>query len=260
LKSSFDPTTHQSREKRFLQRYAFEVLEMKELVVVISWGAIASLSVACFGPGRATASPSPNVVYGFAGLTAEDKNDEVHGLRATIVWAAAPRATSPYSVSTWIAFAAPSGGNSGGASGVSYRIVQIGLTEKTPNEYHVFWEWDNSSTDHHFRTGMQIALGTPIRVEIDHDAFGAFTLYANDVQQASVHMTWVPTAIGVFAETHDPADYLPGSQNSPEIISGMNQKVAGRWVPYQGGVLNTNAHYRTSDRADGSVLIWDERQ
>jgi len=233
---------------------------MRGLVAVISWGALASLSVACVGPSRATPSPSVNVVYGFAGLTAEDRNDEVDSLRATIVWTTAPRAISPYGVSTWIGYAAPTEDNSAGANGVSYRIVQIGLIQKSPNDFRLFWEWDSSPTDHHFKTGAKVALGTAVRFEIDHDEMGSFTLYANEVEQASVRVTWVPTAIGVFAETHSSDDYLPGSQESPAIISGLDQRVAGRWARYQGSVLITNDHYRISNRADGSELVWDSRQ
>jgi len=228
---------------------------------LIAWAvAIASVALACGGSAHATPSQSPNVVYGFAGLTAEDKDDEVQALRATITWTVAPRSSSPYSVSTWIAFAAPAGDTTGG-NGVSYRIVQIGWIQKSPNDYRLFWEWDTSPTDHHFKTGGKVEPGMPLRAEIDRDTQVGFTLHANDVLLASVQVGWTPTSIGIFAETHSPTDYLPGSSAKPEIISGLEREVGGRWAPYQGSVFSTNDQYRVSVGIDDpSVVIWDARQ
>lgn len=139
------------------------------------WASIAALALSCGEQGRVAATPSPsaNVAYGFAGLTGQDMGDEVQGLRATITWTVPPRSSTAYSVSTWIAFAAPAGTSDAGqpATGthVSYRIVQIGWIQKAQNDYRVFWEWDKSQSDHHFRTGDKVELGRPLQLEIERE-------------------------------------------------------------------------------------------
>ncbi len=189
--------------------------------------------------------------------------DEVQGLRATIRWTVAPRSTTAYSVSTWIAFAAPAGTSGAaqpaGGTHVSYRIVQIGWIQKAQNDYRLFWEWDNSQSDHRFRTGDKVELGRPLQVEIDRDERG-FTLVANGVQQDSVHVAWAPTAMGAFAETHDPNDYLPGSSSEPEVISDFQEEIRGQWKPYAGDVFSSIEQYRVNVTMENGILIWDTRQ
>jgi len=203
------------------------------------------------------------VAYSFAGLTGQDKSDEIQALRATITWTVAPRSATAYSVSTWIAFAAPSGtsDDSQPAAGtrVSYRIVQIGWIQKAQDDYRLFWEWDNSQSDHHFHTGDRVELGKPLEVELDRDE-GGFTVVANGVQQDSVQITWAPTAMGAFAETHDPDDYLPGSSAQPEVISDFQEEISGHWKPYVGDVFSSIEQYRVNNTTDNRVLIWDTRQ
>lgn len=229
-----------------------------------SWVSMAAFGLSCGGQthAAATSSPSANVAYGFAGLTGQDRSDEIQRLRATITWTVAPRSTTAYSVSTWIAFAAPSGTSDAsppGSAGVSYRIVQIGWIQKAPNDYRLFWEWDNSQSDHHLRIGDKVDLGRPLQVEIDRDR-GGFTLAANGVQQDSVRVAWTPTVLGTFAETHDPNDYLPGSSAQPEVISDFQEEISGQWRPYEGDVFSSADQYRTKVMPDNSILIWDTRQ
>jgi len=200
-------------------------------------------------------SPSPPVVYGFAGLNASESVDQVEGLRATITWTVEPVIVPGYSVSTWIAFAVATPGH-----GESNRIAQIGWIETDPGRAHLFWEWGTSTADSHKQIGKAVELGLPLNVEVDLDRSGELTFLADAVAVGTARIPWVPTAIGAFAETHTTTEYLPGSSSLPEVLSGFQEKVAGTWMPYNGHVLTTSPQFRVNVSSDNSVLIWDVRQ
>jgi len=180
---------------------------------------------------------------------------DTYGLRATMTWTVPPRLVQGYPVSTWIAFAVPSGGH-----GVSLQIAQVGWIEIDPGEPHVFWEWGTSSSDSHRLLGRAVQLGLPLKVEIERANDGGVTFYADDVVLGTAYVPWTPTAAGAFAETHVVSEYLPGSRSQPEVISGFDEKAGGRWVPYAGQVFTTSSQFHVTLSADNAVRIWDDRQ
>src|SRR5438093_6747081 len=132
----------------------------------------------------AIAQPSPSTSalgYGFAGVSAEGISAEVTSVRGTITWTVAPRTSPTRGITSWIAFAAPTG-----AGPVSDQIVQIGWLSTGPNKYRLFWEWDNTTSDHHYETGFDLQLGVPLRLQIVRESPRTYTLYANDSLLASV--------------------------------------------------------------------------
>jgi hypothetical protein len=214
--------------------------------------ALLGLSSACGSTSRATPTPSPAVVFDFAGLYARENVDQVEGLRATITW------TVPgpeYAVSTWIAFAAPQG-----LGGVSYRIAQVGWMQSDSGRPRLFWEWGTSLSDTQRQVGADVKEARPLKLEVDWDGLGTYSFYADSVLLGKGSVSWTPTDVGVFAETHNPPEFLPGTMNEPELITGLEQKVGGRWVPYAGTVLTSRAEFRVDVLQDGSVRIWDVRQ
>lgn len=218
-------------------------------VLIVACGALS-------GPkGTPSTSSSPPVAFDFAGVNTKANVQEVDGLRATMTWTVPPRLLPGYSVSTWIAFAAPTDGH-----GVSQRIAQVGWIEIDPGDPHVFWEWATSSSDSHRQIGRAVQRGLPLKVEIDRDSNSGFTFYADDVVLGTTSVPWTPTAVGAFAETHVSSEYLPGSASQPEIISRFEEKVGGRWVPYAGQVLTTSSQFRVTVSTDNAVRIWDVRQ
>ncbi len=217
------------------------------------------LASACGGLSTSTTavspSPSPPVVYGFAGLNTSENVDQVEGLRATITWTVQPVIVPGYSVSTWIAFAVATPGH-----GVSNRIAQIGWIETDPGQAHLFWEWGTSTADNHKQIGKAVEPGLPLNVEVDLDRNGELTFFADAVAVGTATVPWVPTATGALAETHTTTEYLPGSSSRPEVLSGFQENVAGRWMPYTGHVFTTSPQFRVNVSSDNSVLIWDVRQ
>jgi hypothetical protein len=194
-------------------------------------------------------------MYDFAGLNAKENVDQVEGLRATITWTVPPKLIPGYSVSTWIAFAAPQGLGS-----VSHRIAQVGWIETDPGHPRLFWEWGTSQSDAKKQLGADVKVGRPLNVEIDRDAFGTYSFYADNLLLGKGSVSWTPTKVGVLAETHNPAEFLPGTATKPEVITDLEQKVGGKWVPYVGEVLTTHAQFRVDVSPDGTVHIWDSRQ
>jgi hypothetical protein len=215
------------------------------------------LSSACGSLSSATPTPSPAVVFDFAGLNAKENGDQVEGLRATIMWTVPPKLIPgpEYSVSTWIAFAAPQG-----LGGVSYRIAQVGWMQTDTGHPRLFWEWGTSLADTQRLVGADVNEASPLKVEVDWDGLGTYSFYADNVLLGKGSVSWTPTDVGVFAETHNPAEFLPGTTTEPELITGLEQKVGGRWVPYHGTVLTSRAEFRVDVSQDGSVRIWDVRQ
>jgi hypothetical protein len=216
---------------------------------------LGQFSLTCGSPSSATVTPSPAVEYDFAGLTAKESVDQVEGLRATITWTVPPKLIPGYPVSTWIAFASPQG-----LGGVSYRIAQVGWIETNPGHPRLFWEWGTSKSEHQNQVGADVKVGHPLNLEIDRDGLGTYSFYADNVLLGKGSVSWTPTSLGVFAETHNPAEFLPGTATKPELITGLEQKVGGKWVPYVGGVLATRAQFRVEVSPDRSVHIWDVRQ
>jgi len=212
-------------------------------------------SSACGSHSIAGATPSPAVVYDFAGLNAKQNVDQVEGLRATIRWTVPPKVIPGYSVSTWIAFAAPQG-----LGGVSHRIAQVGWIETDPGHPRLFWEWETSQADSQKQLGAEVKAGRPLNVEIERDGLGTYNFYADNLLLGKGSVSWTPTSVGVFTETHNPAELLPGNASHPELIAGLEQKVGGSWVPYVGEVLTTRAQFRVDLSPDGTVRIWDVRQ
>jgi hypothetical protein len=213
---------------------------------------------ACGGLSRSTtsvsSSPSPPVVYGFAGLNSSENVEQVEGIRATFRWTVEPVIVPGYSVSTWIAFAVATPGQ-----GISNRIAQIGWIETDSAQPHVFWEW-GTSTSNHKQIGRAVESGVPLNVEVDIDRSGNLTFIADNIALGTATVPWAPTAIGAFAETHTATEYLPGSSTQPETLTDVQEKVAGNWLPYSGRVLTTDPHFRVRVSPDNSVLIWDVRQ
>jgi len=216
---------------------------------------LGQFSLACGSTSSAGATPSQAVVYDFAGLNAKQNVDQVEGLRATITWTVPPKLIPGYSVSSWIAFAAPQG-----LGGVSHRIAQVGWIETDPGHPRLFWEWGTSQSDSQKQLGADVKVGRPVNVEIDRDGLGIYSFYADNVLMGKGSVSWTPTDLGVFAETHNPAEFLPGNATEPELITGLEQKVGGKWVPYVGEVLTTRTEFRVDVSPDGSVHIWDIRQ
>jgi hypothetical protein len=210
-----------------------------------------------FGPPATAdrpATPSPTVVYGFAGVDTSDNVEHVEALRATITWTVEPVIVRGYSVSTWIAFAVAAPGH-----GVSNQIAQIGWIETDPGEPHVFWEWGSSSNDSHRQIGDPVHRGVPLHVELDFAADGTVTFIANGTEVGRGDVAWTPTAIGAFAETHMDAEYLPGSSAEPEVIDTFEEKTGTRWTRYSGRVLTTSDKFHVIVAPDGAIRIWDER-
>jgi hypothetical protein len=222
---------------------------------------IALLSSSCglLPSARAThspsRSPSPAVVYDFAGLTASDGVEQIQALRATITWTVPPQLIPGYGVSTWIAFAAPKG-----SGGVSYRIAQVGWLENDPGHPRLFWEWGTSQPDTHGQLGDEVKEAHPLYLEIDRDGPGTYSFYADTVLLGTASVSWAPTALGVFVEIHNPAELLPGTATEPELITGLEEKIGGKWAPFSGQVLATRAQFRVEVSPDGSIRIWDVRQ
>jgi hypothetical protein len=217
-----------------------------------------SLTCACGANGagaRPSPSPSPPVVFGFAGVSSNDRIDEVKAIRATISWTIEPVVVRGYSVSTWIAFAIPTPGH-----GVSNRIAQIGWIETDPGDPRLFWEWGLSSTETHRQIGKPVQRGVPLAVELDMASDGTLSFLADGVAVGSATVPWTPTAIGGFVETHIPSEYLPGSATQPEILARFEEEVAGNWTAYSGQVFTTNPQFRVSVASDRSIRIWDDRQ
>lgn len=75
-----------------------------------------------------------------------------------------------------------------------------------------------------------------------------------------MHVAWVPTALGTFAETHNPNDYLPGSSLQPEVISSLQEEISGQWKPYEGDAFSSIEQYRVNVTTGNDILIWDTRQ
>lgn len=215
------------------------------------------LSSACGSLSTATTSPSPPVAFDFAGLNSKENVDQVDGLRATIMWTVPPKLIPgpEYAVSTWIAFAAPQG-----LGGVSYRIAQVGWMQTDTGQPRLFWEWGTSQSDTQRQLGADVKVARPLNVEVDRDGPGTYSFYADNVLLGKGTVSWTATEVGVFAETHNPAEFLPGTATEPELITGLEQKVGGRWVPYAGKVLTSRAQFRVDVSPDGSVRIWDVRQ
>lgn len=215
------------------------------------------LSSACGSVSTATTSPSPSVAYDFAGLNSQEKVDQVDALRATITWTVPPKLIPgpEYGVSTWIAFAAPQG-----LGGVSYRIAQVGWMQTDAGHPHLFWEWGTSQSDTQRQLGADVTVARPLNVEIDRDGPGMYSFYADHVLLGKGTVSWAATYVGVFAETHNPAEFLPGSATEPELITGLEQKVGGKWAPYSGKILTSRTEFRVDASRDGFVRIWDVRQ
>ena len=226
---------------------------LRTLVIVVLLG----LSSACGSVSTTTPTPSPAVVFDFAGLSAKESVDQVEGLRATIMWTVPPKLIPgpEYAVSTWIAFAAPQG-----LGGVSYRIVQVGWMQTDTGHPRLFWEWGTSLSDTQRQLGADVKVARPLNVEVDRDGPGTYSFYADNVLLGKGMVSWTATDVGVFAETHNPAEFLPGTATEPELITGLEQKVGGKWVPYAGKVLTSRAEFRVDVSSDGSVRIWDARQ
>jgi hypothetical protein len=216
---------------------------------------LAQFSLACGSQSSAIATPSPAVEYDFAGLNSKEHVDQVEGLRATITWTVPPKLIPGYPVSTWIAFASPQG-----LGGVSYRIAQVGWIETDPGHPRLFWEWGSSKSEHQNQVGADVKVGHPLNLEIDRDGFGTYSFYADNVLLGKGSVSWTPTSLGVFAETHNPAEFLPGTATQAELITGLEQKVCRQWVPFIGDVLTTRAQFRVEVLPDRSVHIWDIRQ
>jgi hypothetical protein len=159
-----------------------------------------------------------------------------------------------YSVSTWIAFGAPQG------LGWSNRIAQVGWIQTDPGPPRLFWEWGTSQSDTQKQVGAEVKVGRPLNVEVDRDGLGTYSFYADNVLLGKGSVSWTPTDLGVFVETHNPAEFLPGTVTAPELITGLEQEVGGKWVPYVGRVLTTRDQFRVEVSSDGSVSIWDVRQ
>lgn len=217
------------------------------------------LTSACGGPSTSitsvSPSPSPPVVYGFAGLNTGENAAQMEGLRATITWTVEPVIVPGYSVSTWIALAVATPGQ-----GVSNEIAQIGWIETDPRQPHLFWEWGASPADSHKQIGKAVEPGSPLNVEVDLDRSGKITFLADAAAIGTATVPWVPTAAGAFAETHTTTEYLPGSSSQPEMLSSFQERIAGKWLPYAGRVLTTSPQFRVNVSSDNSVLIWDARQ
>jgi len=196
-------------------------------------------------------------VYKFAGVNATKNVDQVEGLRATIAWTVPPKVVPGYSVSTWIAFSAPSG-----ARDVSYRIAQVGwIVEKGSGHPRLFWEWGSRSpSDMQKQLGADVRQARPLHVEIDRDGSGRYMFYADDILLGTGRVSWVPTDAGVFTELQNPAEFLPGTKTEPELVTGFEQKIGGKWVPYVGEVLKTSDQFQVDVSTDGAIRIWDLRQ
>jgi hypothetical protein len=220
-------------------------------------GVLLGLSSACGSLSSATTTPSAAVAFDFAGLKANENVDQVEGLRATMVWTVPPKLIPgpEYAVSTWIAFAAPQG-----LGGVSYRIAQVGWIQSDPGNPRLFWEWGTSQSDTQMQLGADVQEASPLTVEIDTDGLGTYSFYANNLLLGKGSVSWTATDTGVFAETHNPAEFLPGTATEPELITGLEQKVGGKWLPYVGKVLTSRAQFRADVSPAGSVSIWDVRQ
>lgn len=215
------------------------------------------LSSACGSLSAGRTSPSPAVAFDFAGLSSKDNVDQVDGLRATIMWTVPPKLMPgpEYAVSTWVAFAAPQG-----LGGVSYRIAQIGWMQTDTVHPRLFWEWGTSQTDTQIQFGADVDVARPLNVELDRDLSGTYSFYADHVLLGKGTVSWTATNVGVFAETHNPSEYLPGTATEPELITDLEQRVGGRWVPFVGTVLTSRDQFRVDVSSDGSVRIWDVRQ
>jgi hypothetical protein len=214
-------------------------------------------SSACGSPSSATPTPSPPVVFDFAGLYTNENVDRIEGLRATIMWTVPPQLIPgrEYAVSSWIAFAAPEG-----LGGVSYRIAQVGWMQSDTGPPRLFWEWGTSLADTQRQVGADVKVARPLKVEVDWDGVGRYSFYADNVLLGKGSVSWSPTSVGVFVETHNPAEFLPGTMTEPELITGLEQKVGGRWVPFAGKVLTSRPQFHVDVSPDGSVRIWDVRQ
>ena len=225
----------------------------RNLLIVVLLG----LSLACGSLSSSKPTPAPAVVFDFAGLSAKENVDQVEGLRATIIWTVPPKLIPgpEYAVSTWIAFAAPQG-----LGGVSYRIAQVGWMQTDSGHPRLFWEWGTSLSDTQRQVGVDVKESRSLHVEVDWDGLGTFSFYADDVLLGKGSVSWIPTDVGAFVETHNPAEFLPGTATEPELITGLEQKVRGKWVPYAGKVLTSRAEFRVDVSPDGSVRIWDVRQ
>ena len=205
------------------------------------------------GTPPSTASTAP-VIYGFAGVNQTANAGTVTAIRASISWTVPPKMVDGHPVSTWIAFA-----NASAGTGVSYRIAQVGWIQTQSEQPRVFWEWGSSKADSHKQYGAQLVLGRALEVEVDLTG-ATYSFYANGVALGSGLTSWSPTAVGAFAETQDPSEYLPGSSGQPEVISAIAEKINGKWMPYSGEVLTTRPVYHVTAFDDGSVHIWDGRQ
>jgi hypothetical protein len=174
-----------------------------------------------------------------------------------MIWTVPPKLIPgpEYAVSTWIAFAAPQG-----LGGVSYRIAQVGWMQTDTGPPRLFWEWGTSLSDTQLQLGAEVKEASPLSVEIDTDGLGTFSFYAENVLLGKGSVSWTATDTGVFAETHNPTEFLPGTMTEPETITGLEQRVGGRWVPYAGTVLTSRTQFRVDVSPDGSVRIWDVRQ
>jgi hypothetical protein len=97
-------------------------------------------------------------------------------------------------------------------------------------------------------------------VEIDRDSDGRFSVIADGSRLGTASVPWTSTAVGAFAETHLPTEFLPGSAAEPELISGFQEEVGGTWFPYTGRALTTNSQFRVAMVGDHTIQIWDIRQ
>src|SRR5256885_7785998 len=134
------------------------------------------LSSACGVRSGTVASPSPAVVFSFAGLNAKENVDQVEGFRASITWTVPPKVIRgrDYAVSTWIAFGAPQG-----SGGWSHRIAQVGWIVTDPGHPTIFWEWGTEQSDTQKQLGADVKAARPLKVEIDREGRGTYRFYAD---------------------------------------------------------------------------------
>ena len=183
----------------------------RTVLVVVLLG----LSSACGSTSSATPTPSPAVVFNFAGLYAKENVDQVEGLRTTIMWTVPPKLIPgpEYAVSTWIAFAAPQG-----LGGVSYRIAQVGWMQTDSGHPRLFWEWGTSLSDTQRQVGADVKEARPLKVEVDWDGRGTYSFYADNVLLGNGSVSWTPTDVGVFAENAQSGRVLAGHYDRKIII------------------------------------------
>jgi hypothetical protein len=180
----------------------------------------------------------------------------VQAVRATIEWWIAPRTLPNSAQSTWIGIFGPSDPT----THRSLNVAQIGWKQLGSNQVRVFWEWGVDGQFNHISYGATVDAGQPLTVELDRDSTGLFSFRANGAVAAQESVSWTPSYLAIGAETHNPSDELAGSVKSPEVITGVEWKLAEVWQPLAGLTFSTLSQYQIATDAQGPLRIWDLRQ